>query len=98
MNRELKEMEKFFNETPYNRKTLKRSTHSKNLYSNINSRYGKLKRELELPVDADVLEVLDALKSGLSATTNKGQNQATELMELSDELDELIKKDLEKNN
>ena len=58
------------------KKTLKRSNASRNLYSNVNSKYGKLKRELELPVNSTIDDVLHELfKEGKRVTTENGQDQ-----------------------
>jgi hypothetical protein len=63
------------------RKTLKRSNGSRNLYSNYNSEYGKLKRQLELPIDASEDELLEALMKP-SSNSNLSESNRNLLKEL----------------
>lgn len=73
-------------------KSLKHSKGSRNLYSNANSAYGKLKRELELPANANIDDVLNKLKNSVYPTTQKGLNQLHNL-ELNLELQYLMNED-----
>jgi hypothetical protein len=51
------------------------------LYSNYNSEYGKLKRQLELPIDASEDELLEALMKP-SSNSNLSESNRNLLKEL----------------
>lgn len=79
------------------RKTLKRSKASKNLYSNVDSLYGKLKRNLELPVNASPKDVSNALDKLISEFDYELPNiNVTEMNELDPAEEEELLKELAK--
>lgn len=79
------------------RKTLKRSKSSKNLYSNVDSLYGKLKRNLELPVNATPKDVSNALDKLISEFDYELPNSSViEMNELDPAQEEELLKELAK--
>ena len=86
----LEEEKTFTVNNPLRRKTLKRSQGSRNLYSNYNAEYGKLKRELQLPIDATEDDLLKELENPSTAVNKFSESERDLLREL-EELEQLEK-------